>query len=43
MKATKLALPVLLLLALGFVLGGCPKKDKMMQNDTTRPAVHQIG
>jgi len=43
MKMTKLALPVLLLLALGFVLSGCPKKDKMMQNDSNRPAVHLIG
>ena len=43
MKMTKLALPVLLLLALGLVLGGCPKSDKMMQNESTRPVVHLIG
>ena len=41
MKAMKLALPLLLLLALGFVLGGCPK-DKMMQNDQGRPAVQEF-
>jgi hypothetical protein len=41
MNVIKLALPLLLMLALGFVLGGCPK-DKMMQNDHARPAVQQL-
>lgn len=41
MKHIKLAVPVLMLLALGFALGGCPKKDKMMQNVPTQPAAQQ--
>jgi uncharacterized lipoprotein YajG len=42
MKRAKFALPVLLLLALGFVLAGCPKSDKMMQNTPAQqPAVQQ--
>ena len=45
MKSAKFALPVLMLLALGFVLAGCPKKDKMMQNTPAQPAAvqQQIG
>lgn len=34
MKTIKFALPVLMLLVLGFALAGCPKSDKMMQNTT---------
>lgn len=41
MNRIKFALPVLILLALGFVLAGCPKGDKMM--DASRPAVEHIG
>jgi hypothetical protein len=41
MNLIKFAVPVLMLLALGFALGGCPKKDKMMQNTPAQPAVQQ--
>lgn len=43
MKNTKLVLPVLLLLALGFVLSGCPGKDKMMDATPRANSVQQIG
>jgi uncharacterized lipoprotein YajG len=45
MKSVKFTLPVLLLLALGFALAGCPKNDKMMQNAPAQPAAmhQQIG
>ncbi|HKI99248.1 MAG TPA: hypothetical protein VKB51_12310 [bacterium] len=41
MKPIKFAMPVLLLLALGFVLAGCPKSDKMMQNAPAQPSAMQ--
>jgi hypothetical protein len=37
MKAMKLTLPILALLALAFVLSGCPKKDKMMGDNMKAP------
>jgi hypothetical protein len=43
MKRIQFALPLLLLLAVGFVLAGCPKDDKMMKGDASRPAVEHIG
>ncbi len=42
MKMLKLALPLLALLALGVVLTGCPKGDKMMKNDTGKPGVVEL-
>jgi len=41
MKTIKFALPLLLLFALGFMLSGCPKNDKMMQNEKAPTAVSQ--
>ena len=41
MKRIKFALPVLLLLVLGFALAGCPKSDKMM--DASKPQVEHLG
>ena len=40
MKRIKFALPVLILLALGFVLAGCPKSDKMMDNSQPTHVEH---
>jgi hypothetical protein len=42
MKRAKFVLPLLALLALGFVLSGCPK-DKMMGDNTPRTVVERIG
>ncbi len=43
MKRAKFVLPVLALLALGFVLAGCPKDDKMMQTPSPASSVERIG
>lgn len=44
MKMMKIALPVLALLALSVMLTGCPKGDKMMKGDNSKPsAVEHIG
>lgn len=43
MKRAKFVVPVLMLLALGFVLAGCPKSDKMMQNESPASTVEHIG
>jgi hypothetical protein len=40
MKALKITLPILALLAVAFVLSGCPKKDKMMGDKMGSTAQH---
>ncbi len=45
MKALKITLPILALLAVAVVLSGCPKKDKMMGDkmSATAPYTQAIG
>lgn len=43
MKRAKFVLPILMLLALGFVLAGCPKGDKMMQNEAPASTMERMG
>lgn len=40
MKALKVTLPILALLAVAFVLSGCPKDDKMMGDKMSSTARH---
>ena len=37
MKLLKLMIPLLVLASLSLMLAGCPKSDKMMQNEGTAP------
>lgn len=41
MRMIKMALPVLMLMALGFALAGCPKSDKMM-GQAPAPTTHTV-